>query len=51
MRSCGFGAREAMGWLRIMQPWSITGEQQPNLCAAVDAALHAEHLLQGKRHS
>jgi hypothetical protein len=23
MRSCGFGAREAMGWLRIMRPGSV----------------------------
>ena len=40
MRSCGFGAREAMGWLRIMRPGSVLGEQQHFLCA-VDAALQA----------
>ena len=40
MRSCGFGAREAMGWLRIMRPGSVIGEQQHYLCA-VDAALQA----------
>jgi cell division cycle 14 len=33
MRSCGFGAREAMGWLRIMRPGSVIGEQQHYLCA------------------
>ncbi len=36
MRSCGFGAREAMGWLRIMRPGSVIGEQQHYLCAAGD---------------
>jgi cell division cycle 14 len=40
MRSCGFSAREAMGWLRIMRPGSIIGEQQHYLCA-VDTALQA----------
>jgi cell division cycle 14 len=34
MRSCGFGAREAMGWLRIVRPGSVIGEQQHYLCAA-----------------
>ena len=34
MRSCGFGAREAMGWLRVMRPGSVIGEQQHYLCAA-----------------
>jgi cell division cycle 14 len=38
MRSCDFRAREAMGWLRIMRPGSVIGEQQHYLCA-VDAAL------------
>jgi cell division cycle 14 len=33
MRSCGFSAREAMGWLRIMRPGSVLGEQQHYLCA------------------
>jgi cell division cycle 14 len=28
MLSCGFEAREAMGWLRIMRPGSVIGEQQ-----------------------
>jgi cell division cycle 14 len=40
MRSCGFGAREAMGWLRIMRSGSVIGEQQHYLCG-VDAALKA----------
>jgi cell division cycle 14 len=33
MRSLGFGAREAMGWLRIMRPGSVIGPQQHFLCA------------------
>ena len=33
MRSLGFTAREAMGWLRIMRPGSVIGEQQEYLCA------------------
>ena len=37
MRSRGFSAREAMGWLRIMRPGSVIGEQQHYLCA-VEAA-------------
>jgi cell division cycle 14 len=40
MRTHGFTAREAMGWLRIMRPGSVIGEQQHYLCA-VDAALQA----------
>jgi cell division cycle 14 len=32
MRSWGFGAREAMGWLRIMRPGSVIGPQQHYLC-------------------
>jgi cell division cycle 14 len=40
MLSCGFTAREAMGWLRIMRPGSVIGEQQHYL-SAVDAALNA----------
>ena len=32
MRSHGFTAREAMGWLRIMRPGSVIGEQQQYLC-------------------
>jgi cell division cycle 14 len=34
MRTHGFTAREAMGWLRIMRPGSVIGEQQHYLCAA-----------------
>jgi cell division cycle 14 len=33
MRSCGFSARAAIGWLRIMWPGSVVGEQQRFLCA------------------
>ena len=32
MRSREFTAREAMGWLRIMRPGSVIGEQQHYLC-------------------
>ena len=38
MRSFGFGAREAMGWQRIMRPGSVIGTQQQFLCA-VEARL------------
>ena len=34
MRTHGFTAREAMGWLRIMRPGSVIGEQQQYLVAA-----------------
>ena len=33
MQFCGFTAREAMGWLRIVRPGSVIGEQQHYLCA------------------
>ena len=33
MRSYGFAAREAIGWLRIVRPGSVIGEQQHYLCA------------------
>ena len=32
MRRRGFTAREAMGWLRIMRPGSVIGEEQHYLC-------------------
>jgi cell division cycle 14 len=38
MKHHGFTAREAMGWLRIMRPGSVIGEQQHYLCA-VEAAM------------
>jgi cell division cycle 14 len=34
MRTHGFGAREAIAWLRIMRPGSVIGEQQHALCRA-----------------
>jgi cell division cycle 14 len=40
MHAHGFTAREAMGWLRIMRPGSVIGEQQRFLCH-VGAALAA----------
>jgi hypothetical protein len=33
MKHHGFTAREAMGWLRIVRPGSVIGEQQEFLCA------------------
>jgi cell division cycle 14 len=33
MKHHGFTAREAMGWLRIMRPGSVIGQQQHYLCA------------------
>ena len=45
MRRNGFTARAAMGWLRIMRPGSVIGEQQEYLCsverAVGSAARHA----------
>ena len=38
MRTHKFEAREAMGWLRIMRPGSVIGEQQRYLCS-VDETL------------
>ena len=32
MRTMGFRAREAMGWLRVMRPGSVIGKQQDYLC-------------------
>ena len=32
MRTMGFTAREAMGWLRVMRPGSVIGKQQDYLC-------------------
>jgi cell division cycle 14 len=37
MRRHGFGARAAMGWLRIMRPGSVIGVQQRYLCEAEGA--------------
>jgi cell division cycle 14 len=33
MKHHGFTAREAMGWLRVVRPGSVIGEQQDFLCA------------------
>jgi cell division cycle 14 len=33
MKHHGFTAREAMGWLRVVRPGSVIGEQQAFLCA------------------
>jgi cell division cycle 14 len=45
MKHHGFSARAAMGWLRIVRPGSVIGEQQEFLCrmqAAREAELSAE---------
>ena len=41
MRERGFTAREAMGWLRIMRPGSVIGEQQHYLVRAEEEAAAA----------
>ena len=41
IRSHGFTAREAMGWLRIMRPGSVIGRQQQFLCS-FEAMLRAD---------
>ena len=33
MKHHGFTARQAMGWLRVVQPGSVIGQQQQYLCA------------------
>ena len=43
MRTHKFDAREAMGWLRVMRPGSVIGEQQHYLCD-VHEGLHAARL-------
>ena len=40
MRTCGFGARSAIAWLRMARPGSVLGEQQRFLCA-VEAGMAA----------
>ena len=44
MKHHGFSAREAMGWLRIVRPGSVIGQQQQFLCrierAAADSGPH-----------
>ena len=41
MKHHGFGAREAIGWLRIVRPGSVIGPQQQYLCGMEGAALRA----------
>ena len=52
MRRHGFTARAAMGWLRVMRPGSVIGEQQHYLCAVerdVAAAAAAAAARQPRR--
>ena len=46
MTERGFSAREAMGWLRIMRPGSVIGEQQQFLCAVYEG--HQRRLALGQ---
>jgi hypothetical protein len=39
MRTHGFTAREAMGWLRMMRPGSVIGEQQQYLVASEQGSM------------
>jgi cell division cycle 14 len=41
MLGCGFSAREAMGWLRVMRPGVVLGPQQRYLCSIEVAILSA----------
>ena len=43
MRLHGFTAREAMGWLRIMRPGSVIGEQQRYLCELAGPEHNGRH--------
>ena len=40
MRRHGFTAREVMGWMRIMRPGSVIGEQQHFLCSLEEEEEH-----------
>jgi cell division cycle 14 len=42
MCDSGFSAREAIGWLRIMRPGSVIGEQQHHLCSVEQFARAAQ---------
>jgi hypothetical protein len=44
MKHLRFSAREAMGWLRVMRPGSVIGEQQHYLCE-VERGLLSRRLL------
>ena len=48
MRRHGFTGREAMGWLRVMRPGSVIGEQQHYLC---EGGLEARPADGGRRAS
>ena len=56
MRSHGFAAREAIGWLRIMRPGSVIGSQQAFLCSfeatlRTDSVAEVQGLLPRRRTS
>jgi cell division cycle 14 len=48
MRSCGFGARGAMGWLRIVRPGSVIGEQQRYLCRVEAVGIDGVSMAEGR---
>ena len=41
MRRHGFTGREAMGWLRMLRPGSVIGEQQHYLCGALSSGVQS----------
>ena len=49
MKHHGFTAREAMGWLRIVRPGSVIGEQQDYLCGAEAAIRRAGEQFRRRR--
>ena len=46
MRTDGFGARQAIAWVRLVRPGSVVGAQQEFLCAA-EPALRAAAAARG----
>jgi cell division cycle 14 len=52
MQHHAFSAREALGWLRIVRPGSVIGEQQHFLCAAAaDTRVAGAAIFRGARGS
>ena len=48
MRSCGFTARAAIGWLRIVRPGSVVGKYQLYLCRLCDSEGDGEFACAGR---
>ncbi len=51
VRRCGFAPREALGWLRILRPGSVIGEQQHYLCPAAAGAAPARAAPRAERRA